>query len=163
LDRTLLAGASGEVFSDAMTRAELSSGPLPGEKFLFGLFNRIGETLPAMAIARQGVSAAKGRSSAAVRAAALDAVDQLIDLVQPFAEIAFNVHREAGRPIVLATTTPYDLVKPLADALGFDDAVATRYGIDEDGNYDGTLDGPFVWSAGSSRRSRPGPLTTTST
>lgn len=148
LDRTLLAGASGEVFSKAMTRAGLSSGPLPGEKFLFGLFNRVGETLPAMAIARQGVSAAKGRSSEAVRAAAHDAVDQLIELVQPFADIAFNVHREAGRPIVLATTTPYDLVKPLADALGFDDAVATRYGIDEDGNYDGTLDGPFVWSAG---------------
>ena len=29
---------------------------------------------------------------------------------------------------MLATTTPYDLVKPLADALGFDDVVATRYG-----------------------------------
>ena len=49
---------------------------------------------------------------------------------------------------MLATTTPYDLVKPLADALGFDDAVATRYAVDDDGNYDGTLDGPFVWSAG---------------
>jgi putative phosphoserine phosphatase/1-acylglycerol-3-phosphate O-acyltransferase len=148
LDRTLLAGASGEVFSAAMTRAGLSSGPLPGEKFLFGLFNRIGETLPAMAIARQGVTAAKGRSAVAVRAVGEDAVDELIELVQPFAEIAFTTHRDAGRPIVLATTTPYDLVKPLADALGFDDAVATRYGIDDDGNYDGTLDGPFVWSAG---------------
>jgi putative phosphoserine phosphatase/1-acylglycerol-3-phosphate O-acyltransferase len=148
LDRTLLAGASGKVFSEAMTRAGLSSGPLPGEKFLFGLFNRVGETLPAMAIARQGVTAAKGRSASAVRAAAESAVDQLIELVQPFAETAFNVHRDAGRPIVLATTTPYDLVKPFADALGFDDAVATRYGVDDDGNYDGTLDGPFVWSAG---------------
>ena len=49
---------------------------------------------------------------------------------------------------MLATTTPYDLVKPLADAFGFDDAVATRYAVDADGNYDGTLDGPFVWSAG---------------
>lgn len=148
LDRTLLAGASGELFSKAMTRAGLTSGPLPGEKFLFGLFNRIGETLPAMAIARQGVTAAKGRSSAAVRAAAETVVDELVELVQPFAEIAFTAHRDAGRPIVLATTTPYDLVKPLADALGFDDAVATRYAIDDEGNYDGTLDGPFVWSAG---------------
>ena len=26
--------------------------------------------------------------------------------------------------------------------------VATRYGVDADGTYDGTLDGPFVWSAG---------------
>ncbi len=148
LDRTLLAGASGEIFSEAMQRAGLSSGPFPGEKLLFGLFHRIGETLPAMAIARQGVTVAKGRSAAAVQAAAETVVEQLVELVQPFAATAFATHREAGRPIVLATTTPYDLVKPFSDALGFDDAVATRYAVDEDGNYDGTLDGPFVWSAG---------------
>jgi putative phosphoserine phosphatase / 1-acylglycerol-3-phosphate O-acyltransferase len=148
LDRTLLAGASGEVFSQAMTRAGLTSGPLPGEKFLFGLFHRIGETLPAMAIARQGVAVAKGRQSASVRAAAETVVEQLVAMVQPFAATAFATHRQAGRPIVLATTTPYDLVKPLADALGFDDAIATRYATDDEGVYDGTLDGPFVWSAG---------------
>ena len=56
----------------------------------------------------------------------------------------------AGRPLVLATTTPYDLVKPLADALGFDDVVATRYG-EHDGVYDGTLDGEFVWGPGKLR------------
>lgn len=148
LDRTLLAGASGEVFSAAMTRAGLSSGPIPGERLLFGLFNRIGETLPAMMIARQGVAAATGKSAAAVREAGEDAVEELLELIQPYAEAVFAMHREAGRPLVLATTTPYDLVEPLADALGFDDAVATRYGIDAEGNYDGTLDGPFVWSAG---------------
>jgi putative phosphoserine phosphatase / 1-acylglycerol-3-phosphate O-acyltransferase len=148
LDRTLLAGASGEVFSEAMTRAGLTSGPVPGEKLLFGLFHRIGETLPAMAIARQGVSVAKGRQSADVQAAALTVVDELVAMVQPFAAGVFAMHREAGRPIVLATTTPYDLVKPFADALGFDDAVATRYATDANGVYDGTLDGPFVWSAG---------------
>ena len=49
---------------------------------------------------------------------------------------------------MLATTTPYDLVKPLADRLGLDDVVATRYGVDADGTYDGTLVGPFVWAAG---------------
>lgn len=148
LDRTLLAGASGEIFSEAMQRAGLSSGPFPGEKLLFGLFHRIGETLPAMAIARQGVSIAKGRSAATVRSAAETVVEQLVELVQPFAHTAFESHRSAGRPIVLATTTPFDLVKPFADALGIDDVVATRYAVDENGNYDGTLDGPFVWSAG---------------
>src|SRR5262249_36870477 len=56
--------------------------------------------------------------------------------------------RDAGRPLVLATTTPYDLVKPLADALGFDDVVATRYGVNDDGTYTGALDGNFVWAAG---------------
>ena len=70
LDRTLLAGASGEVFSDAMRMAGLSSKSFPGEKLLFGLFNAIGETLPSMALARQAVILAKGRSQQAVSGAA---------------------------------------------------------------------------------------------
>jgi putative phosphoserine phosphatase/1-acylglycerol-3-phosphate O-acyltransferase len=148
LDRTLLAGASGEVFSEVMRMAGLSSKPFPGEKLLFGLFNTIGETLPSMALARQAVTLAKGRSQVAVSAAAELAADRLVAMVQPFAESAFAAHREAGRPIVLATTTPYDLVKPFADLLGLDDVVATRYSVGDDGNYDGTLAGPFVWSAG---------------
>jgi putative phosphoserine phosphatase / 1-acylglycerol-3-phosphate O-acyltransferase len=149
LDRTLLSGASGEVFAGAMRLAGLA-GPnaLPGERLLFGLFNAIGETLPSMVLARQAVTLAAGRSQAAVAEAAQTVADDLCSMVQPFAETAFAAHREAGRPIVLATTTPYDLVKPFADRLGLDDVVATRYGVNQDGTYDGTLDGPFVWSAG---------------
>ena len=61
----------------------------------------------------------------------------------------FDEHRAEGRPLVLATTTPYDLVKPFADRLGLDDVIATRYGVAADGDtYDGSLDGPFVWSSG---------------
>ena len=149
LDRTLLSGASGEVFAGAMRMAGLT-GPdaLPGERFVFGLFNAIGETLPSMVLARQAVRLAAGRSRAAVAEAADSVAEDLCSMVQPFAETAFASHREAGRPIVLATTTPYDLGKPFADRLGLDDVVATRYSVAADGTYDGTLDGPFVWSAG---------------
>ena len=148
LDRTLLAGASGPVFSDSMRATGGMSRAIPGEKFLFNLYNAIGETLPAMALARQAVSLAKGRPQAAMRAAAAHAAEHLVARVQPFAAGLFAEHRAAGRPIVLATTTPYDLVKPFADLLGLDDVVATRYGLNADGTYDGTLSGPFVWSAG---------------
>ena len=96
LDRTLLAGASGEVFADAMRLAGLSSKPFPGEKLLFGLFNTIGETLPSMALARQAVTLAKGHSQAAVSAAADQVADRLVAMVQPFAETAFAAHRAAG-------------------------------------------------------------------
>jgi putative phosphoserine phosphatase / 1-acylglycerol-3-phosphate O-acyltransferase len=149
LDRTLLSGASGEVFAGAMRMAGLTGpDPLPGERLIFGLFNAIGETLPSMVLTRQAVALAAGRSRAAVAQAAESVADELCAMVQPFAETAFAAHREAGRPIVLATTTPYDLVKPFAARLGLDDVVATRYGVNADGTYDGTLDGPFVWSAG---------------
>lgn len=149
LDRTLLRGASGEVFSEAMRSSGIVSRSLPGEKYVYQLFNAVGETLPSMALARQAVTFAKGRSRSAMSDAADSVADQLVAMVQPFAEGVFAEHRAAGRPIVLATTTPFDLVKPFADRLGLDDVVATRYGVDADGDtYDGTLAGPFVWSNG---------------
>jgi putative phosphoserine phosphatase/1-acylglycerol-3-phosphate O-acyltransferase len=148
LDRTLLAGASGAVFSDALRATGAVTRTIPGEKLIYGIFNTVGETLPAMALARQAVSLAKGKPQAAMQAAAAHAADHLVARVQPFAAGLFAEHRAAGRPLVLATTTPYDLVKPFADRLGLDDVVATRYGVNADGTYDGTLHGPFVWSAG---------------
>ena len=148
LDRTLLAGASGQVFSHAMKEAGLVSRSIPGEGLVYRLFNAVGETLPAMALARQGATLAKGRSREAVQKAAEHAAGQLHAMVQPLAAPLFDEHRAAGRAVVMATTTPLDLVAPLAKLLGLDDVVATRYGVNADGTYDGTLDGPFVWSAG---------------
>jgi putative phosphoserine phosphatase/1-acylglycerol-3-phosphate O-acyltransferase len=148
LDRTILAGASGPVISAAMRSHGVTNRSLPGEKVLFGLFNRIGETLPSMLLARQAASLAKGRKRSHVQAAAETAGDDLLAAVQPFAHALFEEHRDAGRPLVMATTTPYDLVKPLADRLGFDGVVATRYGVAPDGTYDGTIDGEFVWALG---------------
>jgi putative phosphoserine phosphatase / 1-acylglycerol-3-phosphate O-acyltransferase len=148
LDRTLLAGASGQVFSAAMKEAGLISRSIPGEAWLFRLFNTIGETLPSMALARQGVALAKGKSRVAVQAAAATAAHTLLEMVQPLAAPLFDEHRAAGRPVVMATTTPFDMVKPLADLLGLDGVVATKYAVNADGTYTGTLDGPFVWSAG---------------
>src|SRR5690606_2205342 len=40
------------------------------------------------------------------------------------------------------------VVKPFADALGLDDVIATRYGLRDDGAYDGSIDGEFVWGRG---------------
>lgn len=148
LDRTLLAGASGAVFSDALRRAGMVGREIPGEKLLYSVFHAIGENLPSMVLARQAVTLAKGRSQAAVQSAARDVAPRLAAMVQPFAAPIIDEHRGAGRPLVLATTTPYDLVRPFADLLGFDAVVATRYAVDDEGDYDGTLDGPFVWSAG---------------
>ena len=149
LDRTLLAGASGEVFSDAMRASGLISRSIPGEKLVYQLFNVVGETLPSMALARQAATLARGRSRRSVAAAAESVADRLVSMVQPFAGPILEMHREAGRPLVLATTTPYDLVKPFADRLGLDDVVATRYRVADDGDtYDGRLDGPFVWATG---------------
>ncbi|MEL6982974.1 MAG: HAD-IB family hydrolase, partial [Actinomycetota bacterium] len=64
-------------------------------------------------------------------------------------------HRQAGRKLVLATTTPHDLIEPFAARLGFDAVLATRYRTIDDPDrghvYAGSIDGEFVWSQGKAR------------
>ena len=151
LDRTLLRGASGPVISEALrTVGVLADRTIPGERFVYRVFDLIGETRPSMALTRQAARFASGWARDAVEAAGEHAAKVLVDAVQPFALPLFDEHRRAGRALVLATTTPHDLVKPLADLLGFDDVVATRYGVRE-GKYDGTIAGEFVWGRGKLR------------
>ncbi|MGD9794106.1 MAG: HAD-IB family hydrolase [Acidimicrobiia bacterium] len=154
LDRTLLAGASGTVFASALKRAGLMGHrSIPGERLLFGVYNAIGETLPSMLLARQAGSLARGRSVAATIDAAREAAVELAASLQPHAPRVFAQHRAAGRLLVLATTTPEDLVRPFAELLGFDDVVATRYRV-VDGCYDGSLDGEFTWAGAKLRAVR---------
>lgn len=148
LDRTLLTGASGVVFSEVMRDSGVGAPSVPGEKLLFEVFNRIGETLPSMALARQAASLAKGRSLVDMQQVGRAAAQRLVDLVPAYAHTVIASHRAAGRPIVIATTTPFELVKPFADLMGFDDVVATRYAVDADGRFTGAIDGRFVWSEG---------------
>ena len=149
LDRTLLRGASGPVISEALRAVGLLSGRrIPGEALVYKMFDLVGESRPTMQMARQAARFAEGWARPKAQEAGIIAAAALTDLVQPFAKPIIDEHHAAGRLVVLATTTPYDLVKPLADALGLDDVVATRYGETEDGAYDGTIRGEFVWGRG---------------
>ncbi|HEV3227303.1 MAG TPA: HAD-IB family hydrolase [Acidimicrobiales bacterium] len=151
LDRTLLRGASGPVIGDALKQVGLmSERRIPGEAFVYRLFDVIGESRPTMQLARQAARFAQGWARDQAQEAGRIAADTLADRVQPFAAPLIEQHHAAGRQVVLATTTPYDLVKPLADALGLDAVVATRYG-EREGKYDGTIAGEFVWGKGKLR------------
>jgi putative phosphoserine phosphatase/1-acylglycerol-3-phosphate O-acyltransferase len=101
-----------------------------------------------MALARGAAIIAKGWDRAAVQDAGKDIAERLDTLVAPYARVLLDEHRTAGRPVVLATTTPHDLVAAFAERIGFDDVVATRYASDEDGRYTGSLAGEFVWATG---------------
>jgi putative phosphoserine phosphatase/1-acylglycerol-3-phosphate O-acyltransferase len=151
LDRTLLRGASGPVISDALKQVGLlRDRNIPGEALVYRLFNIVGENRPSMQLARQAARLAQGWPREKAQEAGRIAADALSDAVQPFAAPVIEEHHAAGRRVVLATTSPYDLVKPLADAVGFDAVVATRYG-ERDGKYDGTIAGEFVWGKGKLR------------
>lgn len=148
LDRTLIRSASGPALAQALGRAGVGGQwRVPGEGLLFRMYDVVGETLGSMALARAAVLMARGWPAGAVRRAAAEAADGLEALVAPYALPLLADHARAGRPRVLATTTPYDLVAPLAQRLGFDDVVATRY-AEQDGAYTGKLVGEFVWGLG---------------
>ncbi len=149
LDRTLLRRASGQVLNAALEAEGVvpSNRGIPGDRLLYAAYDRFGESLPAMALARAAAFVARGWSRAAVQRAGDRAVDGLVDLVAPFAPGVLAGFRAAGHRLVLSTTTPYDLVVPFADALGFDAVVATRYEV-VDGHYAGRLEGGFVWGLG---------------
>jgi putative phosphoserine phosphatase / 1-acylglycerol-3-phosphate O-acyltransferase len=148
LDRTLLGGASGPVITEALRGAGvISERPIPGESLVYKLFDVVGETLPSMLLTRQAARLAGGWNRAVVQEAGKVAAERLVDDVLPYARLLIEEHRAAGREVVMATTSPYDLVAPLAAAIGIDHVIATRYG-ERDGAYDGTVDGHFVWGPG---------------
>lgn len=149
LDRTLLSGASGLLLTTAMRAEGLFEGRinLPGERFFYGMYDTMGESLPFMAMVRAAVRFVRGWPAASVRRAGEMAAPQLLELLQPYAPGVLAEHRAAGRRLVLATTSPVDLVTPFARMLGVDDVVATRY-EEVDGRYTGKIDGDFVWGTG---------------
>jgi putative phosphoserine phosphatase/1-acylglycerol-3-phosphate O-acyltransferase len=140
------------VISRALREAGvISDRSIPGEGLVYRLFDVVGETRPSMILTRQAARLAKGWPRDLVMEAGEKAAEPLAAAVQPFALPLIDEHRAAGRPLVMATTTPGDMVGPLAERLGFDAVVATRYGVDSGGRYDGTIDGEFVWGKGKLR------------
>jgi putative phosphoserine phosphatase/1-acylglycerol-3-phosphate O-acyltransferase len=148
LDRTILSGASAHVVSRVLRETGVVTRNIPGESLLYQVFETFGENLPSMVLGRQAVVAMRGHSRAQVRDAALAAAPDLVAMVQPYAQQVIDSHRAEGRSVVLATTTPRDLIEPFAKLMGFDAVIATTYDVDVDGNYTGELVGPYVWSRG---------------
>ncbi len=148
LDRTLILGSSAPVFARHLHEAGLGSGgQSPLMEPLVKIFELFGESWTAMQAARLFASTAKGWPVDTVQAAACEAAQELLITVCGFVPQLLEEHRRAGRRLVMATTSPYAFVQPLAEALGFDDVVATAW-AQEDGVYTGKVDGPFVWGRG---------------
>lgn len=144
LDRTLLSGSSAPIFQRHLAENGLGTPSSSLSDAYYKIFERIGENELVMQAARLGARVAKGWDVEIVRTAATAAADELLLMVQPYAGALFDQYREAGTKLVLATTSPDPWVRPLAEALGFDDVVATRW-VEENGHFTGETDGAFVW------------------
>ncbi len=151
LDRTLLAGSSAPVFQRHLAEAGLGTDrDIPFAdvigQILGAIYDQFGENWLMMQPAKLASRASAGWDVATVEEACTAASAELVDMLQPFANQIFDEHRAAGVKLVLATTSPEPFVRPLADALGFDDVVCTRW-ESVDGAFTGEMDGPFVWGA----------------
>ncbi|MHB8670490.1 MAG: HAD-IB family hydrolase [Acidimicrobiales bacterium] len=149
LDRTLVRGATAPLLTEALVAAGVvPDRKVPGIELFYRGYELFGESLLGMALARRMAGVANGWLRSAVQEAAEQAADRIVELVAPYARPLIAEHRAAGRPVVLATTTPHDLVTPLARRLGVDDVIATRYAFDDEGRYTGRLEAEFVWFTG---------------
>ena len=145
LDRTLIRSSSAPVFARYMADAGITEHrDIPLANLFLKFYEEVGESRLAMVPAKLSVRTSKGWDVKAVHEAATAASQELLGDIQPFAAGLFDKHRAAGRKLVMATTSPEAFVRPLADALGFDDVICTKW-KSVDGVYQGELDGPFVW------------------
>ena len=155
LDRTLLSRASGQAINRALVdEGVIPEGrSLPGDRLLYAVNDRFGENLFSMGLVRAAARVAKGWPQDQVRAAGKRAVPALTALVAPFAPQRLAALRAEDHLLVLATTTPVDMIAPFAEAMGFDDLIATVYET-SGGRYTGRLYEGFVWGTGKLRAAR---------
>jgi len=57
-------------------------------------------------------------------------------------------HQDAGRATFIVSAAGNGVVESLAQVLGMEGGIGTRYEVDAEGNFSGRLDGPFVYGDG---------------
>lgn len=145
LDRTLVLTSSASVYQHHLIEAGLASERhIPGQGAYEKSYELFGENPLIMQLARFFARTAAGWPVAEVAKAVEAATPELVEMVPGFARTLLDEHKAAGRTLVLATTSPAAFVTPLAEALGFDHVVATRW-VEEGGVYTGETDGEFLW------------------
>ena len=83
-----------------------------------------------------------------VRRIAREAIEEVIEpIVYDEALALIAEHQSAGRPVFIVSASPEEIVLPLAEFLGVDEAIASRARVDDEGRYTGEMEryayGPF--------------------
>ena len=82
----------------------------------------------------------KGWKASRVRQLVQETVDEIISpIVYAEALVLMDDHRRAGREVVIVSSAPEEVVRPMARYLGVDHVIASRSAVDEEGCYAGEL------------------------
>jgi HAD superfamily hydrolase (TIGR01490 family) len=150
LDKTLMAGSSGMQFAriaaqhGIVGRRQLASWAVEHLRYrLRGTTDA--RTAEVLRVARELISGVPARSlermNPEVMAAILPRVyPQMLDEVY--------AHQDAGRATFIVSAAGNGVVESLAEVLGMDGGIGTRYEVDMEGAFTGRFDGPFVYGPG---------------
>ena len=143
LDKTVIAKASMLAFGRPLHRAGYISRWLV-VRALFGqvVFRYFGADEQRMAKMRAAsLRMAKGWDQAKVSALVRETLTDVIEpIVFDEALELMREHRAAGRAVFIVSSSPEEIVLPLAQYLDADHAIATRAAIDDDGCYTGEVE-----------------------
>jgi HAD superfamily hydrolase (TIGR01490 family) len=82
----------------------------------------------------------RGWSQVEVSRIVREALDEIVEpIIYAEALELIEQHQQAGRRVYLVSASPEEIVHPLAEYLGVDDAIASRAVVDEEGRYTGEM------------------------
>src|SRR5690606_29516829 len=103
------------------------------------LYAQFGATPEKLEKLRESVlSLTKGWDQAEISAIVRDTLGDIIEpIVYDEALDRIRQHREWGHKVFIVSASPEEVVAPIAQLLGVDEAIATRAELDEGGRYSG--------------------------
>jgi HAD superfamily hydrolase (TIGR01490 family) len=150
VDKTIIARASIAAFGHTFYRGGLISRATVVRALASQLvYLHLGASEEKLAKIRESVlTLTKGWNQREVARLVREALDDVVEpIIYAEALELIDMHREAGRKTYIVSASPEEIVKPLAEYLGVDGAIASRAVIDRDGRYTGDMAyyayGPF--------------------
>jgi len=150
LDKTLMAGSSGMQFARiAAKRKIVSRRQLAGwavEHMRYRLRGTTdARTREVLRVARELIS---GLPATTVDRMGPEVMAAILPRVYPQMLDEVYAHQDAGRATFIVSAAGHDVVESLANVLGMDGGIGTRYELDGEGSFTGRFDGPFVYGPG---------------
>jgi HAD superfamily hydrolase (TIGR01490 family) len=150
LDKTLMAGSSGMHFARAASRRGIISrsqvlrwGRDHMRYRLRGATDE--ETKQVLQVARDLIT---GVPAVEIDRMGTEVMASILPRIYPRMLDELYAHQDAGRATFIVSAAGNNLVMALAEVLGADGGIGTRYEVDEEGRFTGRLDGPFVYGQG---------------
>jgi HAD superfamily hydrolase (TIGR01490 family) len=150
LDRTLMAGSSGMAWVRASYDAKLISRGQMLRWARDGLVFRLrGSTEATTKAAMDQISdVLKGTRGRDLQRLGPQVLAGVLPRIYPEMLAEVHEHQDAGRPTFIVSAAGNDLVEMVANVLGMEGGIGTRYELDGEGRFTGGLDGPFMYGEG---------------